>query len=323
MGQKVNPIVFRLNSKIAESKSQYYGKNMEEFSYYLYQDIEIKKYLTQIFESNGMILQYCVIKRSNLKINIYVNFYVTSKISVKLLSSFSNILALKFFINKKSLNFNKFFKTIAFKSKIKKTILRDDSLNSEPFKFLPDEYLAVTKKKSNYISIFKKKIIESLLQFTGVSKVSLNLNNLQNNSILKVINRAELKSKIQELSIYSKERFFKEAVEILILVFTNKESSKLLSKFIAFQFQIMKRHNTFLTFLKRSLFIFNTIKFASIQGVKILINGRFNGVPRAKGRIIQNGRLPLQSLNSKINYHNTEAQTPYGTFGIKVWVCEK
>ena len=317
MGQKVNPIVFRLNSKIAESKSQYYGKNMEEFSYYLYQDIEIKKYLTRIFESHCMILQYCVIKRSNLKINIYVNFYVTSKISVKFLSSFSNILTLKFFIYKKSLNFNKFFKTIAFKSKIKKTILRHDSLDLEP-----SEDLAGTKNKSNYISILKKKVIESLLQFTGVSKVSLNLNNLQNNSILKVINNAELKSKIQELSIYSKERFFKEAIEILILVFTNKESSKLLSKFIAFQFQIMKRHNTFLTFLKRSIFIFNTIKFASIQGIKILINGRFNGVPRAKGRIIQNGRLPLQSLNSKINYHNTEAQTPYGTFGIKVWVCE-
>ena len=102
MGQKVNPIVFRLNSKISESKSQYFGKNTEEFSYYLYQDIEIKKYLNRIFESHGMILQYCSIKRSNLKINIYVNFYVTSKISVKFLSSFSNILALKFFVNKKS-----------------------------------------------------------------------------------------------------------------------------------------------------------------------------------------------------------------------------
>ena len=315
MGQKVNPIVFRLNSKISDCKSQYFGKNMEEFSYYLYQDLEIKKYLTRIFESHGMILQDCVIKRSNLKINIYTNFYVTSKISVKFLSSFSNILALKFFVNKKSLNFNKFFRAIAFKSKIKKTILLYNLKKKESKSFI--------KNKSNYISILKKKILESLLQFTGVSKVFLNLNNLQNDAVLKVINNLELKTKIQELSIYSKERFFKEAVEILILVFTTKENSKLLAKFIAFQFQMMKRHNTFLTFLKRSLFIFNTLKFSSIQGVKILINGRFNGVPRAKGRIIQNGRLPLQSLNSKINYHNTEAQTPYGTFGIKVWVCEK
>lgn len=315
MGQKVNPIVFRLNSKISESKSQYFGKNTEEFSYYLYQDIEIKKYLNRIFESHGMILQDCFIKRSNLKINIYVNFYVTSKISVKFLSSFSNILALKFFVNKKSLNFRKFFKAIAFKSKIKKTILLFNSKKAESKSFI--------NTKSTYISILRKKIVESLLQFTGVSKISLNLNNLQNDSVFKIMHNYELKLKIQELSIYSKERFFNEAIEILILVFMNKESSKLLSKFIAFQFQIMKKHNTFLTFLKRSLFIFNTLKFSSIQGVKILINGRFNGVPRAKGRIIQNGRLPLQSLNSKISYHNTEAQTPYGTFGIKVWVCEK
>ena len=314
MGQKVNPIILRLNSKISDPKTQYFGKNMEEFSFYLYQDIEIKKYLTRVFESHCMILNNCVIKRSNVKINIYINFYVTSKISVKFLSSFSNILAIKSFVNKKSLNSNKFFKAATFKSKIKNIILLFHK-KKKTKNFI--------KIKSNYISIFKKKIIESLLKFTGVSKISLNLNNLQNDSILKIINNFDIKSKIQELSIYSKERFFNEAVEILILVFTTKDSSKLLSKFIAFQFQVMKRHNTFLTFLKRSLFIFNTIKLVSVQGVKIVINGRFNGVPRAKGRIIQTGRLPLQSLNSKINYHNVEAQTPYGTFGVKVWVCEK
>jgi len=85
----------------------------------------------------------------------------------------------------------------------------------------------------------------------------------------------------------------------------------------------MKRHNSFLTFLKRAIFIFKTLKFANTQGIKIVINGRFNGVPRSKGRIIQTGRLPLQNINSNINYHYTEAQTPYGTFGIKVWICEK
>lgn len=174
-----------------------------------------------------------------------------------------------------------------------------------------------------YTNSLKNKIIKSLLQFTGVPKILLNLNNLQNSSILKAINNNDLKLKIQELSIYSKERFFNEAIEILILIFNNKKTSKLLSKFIAFQFQVMKRHNTFLTFLKRAIFVFGNIKLATIQGVKIVINGRFNGVPRAGGRIIQNGRLPLQTINSKINYHNTEAQTPYGTFGIKVWICEK
>ena len=68
---------------------------------------------------------------------------------------------------------------------------------------------------------------------------------------------------------------------------------------------------------------FSKLKNSNISGIKILITGRFNGVPRAKGRIIQTGCLPLQSLDSKINYHNTEAQTPYGTFGIKVWISEK
>lgn len=314
MGQKVNPIVFRIGTKNNPWKSQYFGKNKEESALFFYQDFEIRKYLNRIFEANGAVITNCVIKRSNFKLDLSIHFYVTSRISAKSLHSFSKVSTLKAFVQGKSITTRKFLTIHTIKRKLINFFQKNSVQNHSVKNTYQNEF--------SY-SLFKQKLIHSLLKFTGVSKISLNLINIQTETVLNLKKDSDFKFRIQELRLYSRERFFTEALEILVLVFQNKETAKLLSKFIAFQLQIMKRHNSFLTFLKRALFIFSKLKNSNIFGIKILINGRFNGVPRAKGRIIQAGQLPLQSLNSKINYHNTEAQTPYGTFGIKVWVCGK
>jgi ribosomal protein S3 len=57
---------------------------------------------------------------------------------------------------------------------------------------------------------------------------------------------------------------------------------------------------------------------SQIAGIKISINGRFNGAARAKNRIIQAGKLPLQSINSKIDYAMSKSRTKFGVFGVKV-----
>ena len=173
----------------------------------------------------------------------------------------------------------------------------------------------------NY-SKFKTKIFETLLTFSKVFKISIHFNNIQNKTIFILNKDLNLKPIVQELNIYSRERFFNEMIEILVIVFNTKGTAKLLSRFIAFQFQVTKRHNTFLIFLKRAVRVFNSIKKFKANGIKIIISGKFNGAPRSKKRTIQSGRLPLQKFNSKINYYHTDAHTPYGTFGIKVWICE-
>jgi len=314
MGQKVNPTIFRLGTKNNQWKSQFFGKSKEESALFFYQDFEIRKYLNRVFESNGTIITNCVIKTSNLKLDLFIHFYVTSRILTKTLESFSKVSTLKAFVQGKSLNATNSLSVNNIKNKLVKNLKN----NSSEIIYITD-----TIKNEFSYSLFKQKLIDSLLKFTGVSRISLNLISIQNSATSNLKKDSDLKFRIQELKLYSKERFFTEALEILILVFKKKNTARLLSKFIAFQLQIMKRHNSFLTFLKRALFIFSKLKNSNISGVKIVINGRFNGVPRAKGRIIQAGRLPLQSLDSKINYHSTEAQTPYGTFGIKVWICEK
>jgi len=314
MGQKVNPIVFRIGTKSNQWKSQYFGKNKEEGTLFFYQDFEIRKYLNQIFESNGTIITNCIIKRSNLKLDLSIHFYVMSRVPAKTLQSFSKISTLRAFVQGKSLRKLNFLTMSAIRGKLIKNFKRCSSTKI---------YIKDTRQNKFSYSLFKQKLISSILKFTGVSKVVVNLTNIQTETVLNLKKNSGLKTRVQQLKLYSRERFFTEALEILILVFQSRETAKLLTSFIAFQLQVMKRHNNFLTFLKRGLITFSKLKNSNISGIKILINGRFNGVPRAKGRIIQAGQLPLQSLDSKINYHNTEAQTPYGTFGIKVWICEK
>lgn len=313
MGQKVNPIVFRVGSNNKLWESQYYGKNMEESSYYLFQDLEIRKYLDTFFESNGMIIHNCIIKRSNSKLNIFINFYITSKISTKALQTFSRVSSFKSAVVKKSLKRKKFLNLSFVKKKLKNQLL---------FNLSTESNLILNSEKLKY-SKFKQKLVKTLLKFSGSLKVNVKLNNVQTETVYGLSKAVDFKSTIQKLSGYSRERFFNEMVEILMINSSNTNTAKLLSRFIALQFQITKRHNTFLTFLKSATFLFNNTPNSKILGIKIIINGKFNGAPRAKKRTIQSGRLPLQSFNSKIDYHNTDAFTPYGTFGIKVWVCEQ
>ena len=77
MGQKVNPIIFRKNNSNELWKSNFYGKNAEESSYYLFQSLSIRKYLNSLFEKYGLILNSCFIKRSSSVMVINLTFYVT------------------------------------------------------------------------------------------------------------------------------------------------------------------------------------------------------------------------------------------------------
>ncbi len=59
---------------------------------------------------------------------------------------------------------------------------------------------------------------------------------------------------------------------------------------------------------------------AGALGIKIRISGRLNGAEIARTEWYLDGRLPLQTLRSDIDYGFGEAFTTYGTIGIKVWI---
>ncbi|MAX13437.1 MAG: 30S ribosomal protein S3 [Candidatus Marinimicrobia bacterium] len=56
------------------------------------------------------------------------------------------------------------------------------------------------------------------------------------------------------------------------------------------------------------------------EGIKIQIAGRLNGIDIARSETFKEGRIPLHTLRSDIDYAHVEALTTFGIIGIKVWI---
>ena len=57
------------------------------------------------------------------------------------------------------------------------------------------------------------------------------------------------------------------------------------------------------------------------EGIRIRVAGRLGGADIARRETFMEGRVPLQTLRSDINFAITEARTTYGIIGLKVWIC--
>ena len=55
-------------------------------------------------------------------------------------------------------------------------------------------------------------------------------------------------------------------------------------------------------------------------GIKIQVSGRLNGAEIARTEWYREGRVPLHTLRSHVDYAVGEAKTTYGVIGVKVWV---
>jgi small subunit ribosomal protein S3 len=58
------------------------------------------------------------------------------------------------------------------------------------------------------------------------------------------------------------------------------------------------------------------------EGVRIMCAGRLGGAEMSRTEQYKDGRIPLHTLRSDIDYAQTTAQTIYGSIGIKVWICK-
>lgn len=59
---------------------------------------------------------------------------------------------------------------------------------------------------------------------------------------------------------------------------------------------------------------------AGVQGVKIKVSGRLGGAEMSRTEWHKDGRVPLHTLRSDIDYGFAEANTTFGVIGVKVWV---
>ena len=56
------------------------------------------------------------------------------------------------------------------------------------------------------------------------------------------------------------------------------------------------------------------------QGIRINCSGRLGGAEIARMEWYREGRVPLHTLRADIDYALSEASTPYGIIGVKVWI---
>ena len=57
------------------------------------------------------------------------------------------------------------------------------------------------------------------------------------------------------------------------------------------------------------------------DGIRIRVAGGLGGADIARQETFREGRVPLQTLRSDIDFAITEARTTYGIIGVKVWIC--
>ena len=65
--------------------------------------------------------------------------------------------------------------------------------------------------------------------------------------------------------------------------------------------------------------VISAIRFGAL-GIKVACSGRLAGAEIARDEWYREGRVPLHTFRSDIDYGVAEAKTTYGRIGIKVWI---
>ncbi len=59
---------------------------------------------------------------------------------------------------------------------------------------------------------------------------------------------------------------------------------------------------------------------AGAQGIKITCSGRLGGAEMARRESYKDGMIPLHTFRADIDYRFAQANTTFGTIGVKVWI---
>jgi small subunit ribosomal protein S3 len=81
--------------------------------------------------------------------------------------------------------------------------------------------------------------------------------------------------------------------------------------------QQLERRVSFRRAMKRS--VQNAMRMGAL-GIRVNVAGRLGGAEIARTEWYREGRVPLHTLRADIDYALSEASTPYGIIGIKVWI---
>lgn len=343
MGQKTNPNILRIGN-LKEWKSRYIEKKSTDSSLVIFRDLEIKKFISQLFEKNELKLQNCRVYYSESSLHIYISYYSAIK------SSLSNEKTKLRYSQNQSAEFKKKAAFLAQTTTRQRFYLikkyKKSAFQPAQIKLLRNYYLLSKKTRrldslknvKNYLNkkshmtldqqnnnLFVGTLVKNLSLFTG-NKHNIFVNLKQTNKESDFIQTVEKKNKhklgknIAKLRKFQQNEFFKSGFDMLHNFTVNQNSSTFLAEFIAGYLRKLKRPNFFLRFIKVALKTLLNEKSALFERIQIKIKGRFNGAPRSSHKFINVGKnIPVLTVNANIDYGESTAYTSNGTFGIKVW----
>src|SRR5246500_5633186 len=59
------------------------------------------------------------------------------------------------------------------------------------------------------------------------------------------------------------------------------------------------------------------------EGIRLRCSGRLNGAEISRSEWYREGKVPLHTLRTSVDYGFAEANTVYGKIGVKCWICKK
>ena len=336
MSRRTNPIIFRVPHSYTQ-KFKYIEKKPLESHLQVHKKLETENFVKQFFNNYGLLVHDLRLCFFNNKLDVFVSYFSSIKtdsilvneinehrkykVSKKVKRNKKRQLVKNINSSKKKLNgYYDLIETKTLQHSRKLELVKDSNHYDA---YLLDNHKNLANLKLDY---FLHQFFESLSLFTKRQiNIALTLKQL-NNTAKYNLTKSEsqlLTKNLVKLRRYQDNEFFKEGIHILFLSTINKHSAHLLANFIAATLSKLKRHNLFLRFLKAGLSLFYNKSFSVAKGLKIRISGRFNGAPRARSRDIKVGNIPVLKISSKIDYHEATSFTSNGTFGVKVFICEK
>ena len=125
---------------------------------------------------------------------------------------------------------------------------------------------------------------------------------------------AEIEKMTEEISRMSGGKQIKIDIQEIK---TPELDAQLVAENVALQ---IERRISFRRAMKKS--IQTTMEFGA-EGIKLRCAGRLGGAEISRAEWYREGKIPLHTLRTPIDYGFAEAKTVYGTIGVKCWLCKK
>lgn len=312
-------------------KTEFFEKKRYELSLYTFKDLEVKSYVDRFLETHNLMLHDYKQHFNNSTLTLYISYFISSMFVISKKDKVDKII-----LTTNQPGGHKIIKTYTvlvakhlqeslFKAQIPTNYYNLKSLSIFHLRFLNKKSKLIISFNNLQKDLINQKVLNSFFKVLSLftsNKFSVIINFCCLNKNLSFLKKTQKKTFIL-LQKFKDTSFLKEGMELLFYSIYNKNSADLLAKFLAIQIKKIKRQKFFLSFLKQALIIFSNSNFSKVKGIKIIIKGRLNSLPRAKHKIITIGDMPIQSIDAIINHSQKTIHNSNGSYGIKIWLVEK